>query len=735
MATTTSCKPLPHLPPELRLHIISLLPPNEVALSGRLACKDAAQHFSQPPQRTACPSQPLPGHAATAPWCVEGAQAALRELPFFRKLLLLSRAAGSGCEANVELAWQLLQPHVVPELLQTDHYWELLRGHRTTIARLSSSVEVFCFFSRYTINDVGSAAVAAGAVHLLPFLEQRCPGLLDLQGALITAAQHGNLAGLKGTWELLQQRLVGSLEPTHLDVEDRGSRWYRQEWNDSLHDFWVWLLGAAVRSSTPDALAKMEWVMDTGRLQEMGYQPRYHADDALMHVCGAAVSTGDMTRVRWLRERECPGWEYHAPNTILTHECTVPKTVMEHADLAFIQQMGVVQRMEEDREAEERGGDVDPDGYGPGYWPGPRLPLLPPADAEAWRTPVCAVAAAVSDRESVAKLQWLADRGATLQEADDADPINAAACKGNLEAVQFLIEHQRARNGPGQGEQLAAQVAHGLALAVRSGSIPLASWLRQQGAPLEETFFMTAARQGDVPIVRWLLEAGCPRGAGTLGQVAGVWPIGCTADGERLLEAVRLLATAGWPAGGEGEEVGGHPLVLAAYGGQPYSVWCALRELLPAGAREVPRGAATWAAHAGSQATLEALAGLGLLEGVGVEEAADMHANAAANGDRGTVECLLRLGVPLGEGALAAAVRRAAPLPPLRWLEGQGAAMTAVEAQGLLAGMNALAMDIGISGQARADLEAWLRGWLGGGGAAGGGEGGQVAGGNEGAGS
>ncbi len=117
-------------------------------------------------------------------------------------------------------------------------------------------------------------------------------------------------------------------------------------------------------------------------------------------------------------------------------------------------------------------------------------------------------------------------------------------------------------------------------------------------------------------MVRWLLITGCPRGGVTLGQVAGVWPIGCTADGERLLEAVRLLATAGWPAGGEGEEVGGHPLVLAAYGGQPYSVWCALRELLPAGAREVLRRAATGAVRAGCEATLEALAGMGVLRGL-----------------------------------------------------------------------------------------------------------------------
>ncbi len=111
--------------------------------------------------------------------------------------------------------------------------------------------------------------MAAGAVRLLPSLQQCCPGLLDLQGTLVTAAQRCDLAGLQATWELLKQRLVRSLEPTHLGAEDRSSRQYREEWSDNLCNFGLWLLGAAVRSSTPDTLAKMERVLETSRLERL----------------------------------------------------------------------------------------------------------------------------------------------------------------------------------------------------------------------------------------------------------------------------------------------------------------------------------------------------------------------------------------------------------------------------------------------------------------------------------
>ncbi len=106
------------LPAELRLHILSLLPPNELALGGRLSSKDAAQRFTEPTCRTADLRQPLPKYASSVGW--DSAQAVLRQLTFRQKLHVPATAAASGCGANVEIALQLLQPHVFPEVLGTD---------------------------------------------------------------------------------------------------------------------------------------------------------------------------------------------------------------------------------------------------------------------------------------------------------------------------------------------------------------------------------------------------------------------------------------------------------------------------------------------------------------------------------------------------------------------------------------------------------------------------------------
>ncbi len=117
------------LPHELHLHILSLLSSNDQVLSARLTCKEAAQRFGQPHHRIVCVRQPLSGYVPVCAWCLEGAEAALRQLAFHRKLLLLSRAAASGSATNVEFAWRLLQPHVFPELLHTNHYRDLLPGY------------------------------------------------------------------------------------------------------------------------------------------------------------------------------------------------------------------------------------------------------------------------------------------------------------------------------------------------------------------------------------------------------------------------------------------------------------------------------------------------------------------------------------------------------------------------------------------------------------------------------
>ncbi len=344
--------PGPCLPRDLILRILALLPPNDLALSGRLACKDAAQRFQGPQHCTAFLDQPLPCHvsamspslrtpttasAATArvsdnmSWYQTGAEDALRQLTFRRKLLLLSRAAASGCEANVEFAWHLLQQHVFPEVLQSNHSRILLQRGQSPGG---------------PAPDVGSIAVASGLAHLLPSLAQRCPGLLDPGATLEAAAKHCDLAGLQAAWEAVGQRL-------QRECERNG---HAAQPSERLQGIWNGVLTTAASTSTPDAVAKLEWVL--------GMSGGASDPDALAQAYGAAAASGDLARVWWLRERGV-GWG--TPGAL--------EAVVEHADLGSIQQL-----------EEAEGGH------------------LPPAHDESWSRESVVSAAASSHKGSACKL-------------------------------------------------------------------------------------------------------------------------------------------------------------------------------------------------------------------------------------------------------------------------------------------------------------------------------------------
>ncbi len=633
------------LPLELRLHILSFLPPNDLALGGRLSCKDAAQHFSQPPQRTVGLGQPLSAHAAAC-W-QEWGEVALRELTLRQKLLLLRTAASSGCETNFELAWQLLQPHVFPELLQTDHY---------------------CTLQPATTSGLGPAVVAGGLAHLLPSLAQRCPGLLDPETTLRAAVLHCDLAGLQVAWGLLGQRLTHSLEQEPSVWDSDG------EEHDRVHPLWRRMLGAAARSTTPDAVAKLDWALERG-----GEAARA----ALEHkaVCGAAASTGDMARVQWLRERGFP-WGTEAALDAL----------LEHAELAFIQQL------------EEEGG------------------YLPPAGDAAWRAEGLACAAAAALKDSAAKLRWLESKGVVLGEAE-ADAVEEAAGRGDLDALQLLKEQLVAGGvedwrGPDGG-------VDALDAAVRSGCTATASWLLQEGCTLQPAMFRTAFCQGDLATVRWLLEVGCDRSACSMQAAVQLWPNGEVADGERLVEALQLLAAVMPPPQGSDAELV-HVTALRAK--HPRVVVRAVQELVPLHAqrqqeqgqvqRQQRRAEVYWpgqavgtAVAAGCEATLEVLLGqVPDYHGFRSMWPSTWYAGAARTGDRGTLACLRRLGVPLDTMLLGVAVVMEATLPGLRWLVEQGAPVSSEAVQDALE--NAQLYPDRPVGR-RGELVAWLEGLLG----------------------
>ncbi len=286
---------------------------------------------------------------------------------------------------------------------------------------------------------------------------------------------------------------------------------------------------------------------------------------------------------------------------------------------------------------------------------------LPAANCIAWRCSSLVNTAAAASSDSEAKLQWLAGRGARLESASDA--MYLAAEHGNLAALQLLLQH---RGG-------AAPPDHALYHAAAAGSIATASWLQQAGCTLTGSVFWEAFCRGDLPMVRWLLEAESSRlQFETLAYAIRVWPRDSTADGERLVEAVRLLAAAGWPTGNaDGEEL----VTTAACEGHPWAVCHGLLQLRELHPIAVLRGAAAeHAAAAGCQATLKALVGMSVdaREAWGHRVYITWYKDAARNGDRGTLAWLLRQGLAWGGGVVSAAAIKGAPPAALRWLVEQG---------------------------------------------------------------
>lgn len=197
----------------------------------------------------------------------------------------------------------------------------------------------------------------------------------------------------------------------------------------------------------------------------------------------------------------------------------------------------------------------------------------------------------------VTKLLWLAGRGVPIGRPF---ALEAAAGAGNLEALQILYDHWRAYEGT------AAVVPEEAVLAtVRPGHVPTIAWLVQEGAAMDPCFFHEALRRGSVPAVRWLLEAGWPRPeALAVSDAVDTWPCHKATGRAGLVEATRLLAAAGVPVRRK------DPLYSAASRRLPWSMWCALQELMPEEARQdAVCGSAHLAARAGCEATLEALVG------------------------------------------------------------------------------------------------------------------------------
>ncbi len=574
-ATSEPGVPSPQLPPVLQLRILSLMPRNARVLNGRLVCRDAHRELKDE-DCTASLAEPLPDWAHA--WAQEAGREPLRHMSFQRKVLLLCTAAASGSEVNLEVAWDLLLPSIFAEVLQSKLILDL--------------------------PDPGQAAVRAGHAQVLPWLMRHCPALLRPVRVLAAAAKRCDLAGLQTTWEALQGETV-ILPPAITQG----------------------VLDAAAESATADAVAKMEWVLNTGpgkcRLQDSTVE--------------AAARSGDVGRLHWLHDRGC-ALSIGAVTNALSHaDLSVAQWLVDEAGCELPQAVG---RDEADQHGRR--------------W----RPLL---------------FAAVKGADGVAKLRWLEERGCVLTRDYRSlhDEAHAAIEAGHEETVLYLLS----RMGPGafQGSEGFECLCSLGDTAVRLGSIPVAEALRQVGCVYtswDSEGYRSAARRGDVRMFRWLARTAGVEHA-EMRKYVNLWPRGTAADLSGLCEVMQVLLEAGQypfpePCNWRRDYVKG--LLHTAAGTGNLAVF---REVLQPG-ELLDASVAGAAADGGCRALLEWLGGRpGGLDGL---RSGSPYVNAAKKGDRGTLITLRRLGVPWGwQDSVARAVQEQCGVPALSWLVQQGA--------------------------------------------------------------
>ncbi len=407
------------LPTELLLLVLERLPPGELALTGRLVCKDAARHFSQPEHKTA------PGTALD-----------VRLLTFDGMLRLLSSVAASGRKSNVQAAWRLLHQNFIVELQS---------GRRFNITT---------YRSRRWWDDMGSAAVKAGHPDLLSCLtDDKMP--VNPTWTLIEAARHCDLASFQSTWRLLTRRWSG---------------------NGYEGGVKVWALYYAARPQSPDNQAKITWLLNEA--SGAGAVPATGAERIRLMIGAAsgAAEFGNLPVLRWLKEahgldltaatpREQP-LHSSSPFRVLAtamwaEDLDVARWVVDEAgcalpgleDQAGLEEVwrwagerGMVAKI---RWLLERGVPLHPRGALAAAQKGH-------LDAVRHLHEHCGVAlsaelfAAAAGSGSVPLVSWLLDRGCPTS----PEAYNEAAAKGKLSLVVWMSEQRGCRRCPWRGLKL-----------------------------------------------------------------------------------------------------------------------------------------------------------------------------------------------------------------------------------------------------------------------------------------
>ncbi len=630
--------------PELRHRILKLLPPNEVALSGRLTCKDAAESLADPGHCTVRLREPLPDYADPQR-CIQYSQSSFCDLTFHGRLRATSVAAASGSEANMSVAWGLLKPCLFEELCPGANSVPPL--HYASASWFNSVGWVDA--PPLVQEDPGSAAVKAGHVHLLPWLLRNCVPL-DPQRTLNAAAEHCDLAGLQSVWDLLSAGPPGC-----------SGRPYYSMWAFKA-------IRAAARSQPPDsAAAKVKWLCEKNEDTEQSH----------LEAAVGAAEAGDVGLfLRWPLRRHLHmlalGDSGYAVLAAALQHFSEPEAVDWLLDeegfmLPGDEEAGGLLAVWKGAAAS---GNVDML-----RWLADKMVPLPPEQLQ-------------DDEE------W--DEDVQLQEDEHGqgrglgELLVAAAKSGQVGAVRYLHVEL--------GLPLTEQA---FCAAVGSGSVPLAAWLLQAGCPMGPAAYVRAAAGAHVGMVRWLAEeARCPFEQDTVSSVIHKWPEhpeggdkgaasgsggGSGGGSDDLLKVVKLLLDAGCPLGEQdvGLDADGpfgqqdDALTNAVWRGDlPLVRYLHEERGVAFGDRTLAR-----AADNGSEAMLGYLWAAGCVphgrsSGGSPAQVTEPYAVAGSNGDLGTLRCLKVLGVPWdATWAIERARRLDCTLPVLRWFVEQGAGL------------------------------------------------------------
>ncbi len=568
--------------------VVESLPTNDVVLIWRLVCKEFWRRFSQPHYRVARFGLPLPPVSSCGAWRPH-LQQYLKQLTFCSKFRILSAAASSGSEVNLEFAWDILRP-------------SLAHGK-----------------DRYPsgASDAGAAAVKSDHLHLLPWLLQHgCP--LDAHSTVNAAAEHSDLAGLQHVWELLG---CGPDPPGQHGAKRYGD------------------LTNAAAGSDRDAIAKLTWLMAMAERSK----EHFHGQWLLLQAASGAVSSGRLPVLQWLLELALQGgvptgelWsrvvDVEARGLPLAQalgkgHVAVADWLVDEAGYPLPQQeqdedLAHVMELENQQEAEQEllwkaaawGGSVDTL-----RWLILRgVPVCPDAlsmavrgghlEAVRFLHEVCGVGLEDCDlleaagSRSVPTAQWLLQAGCHM----DPEAYLAAAREGDVAMIRWLAldakcpwSQSTVADILGIWAYKAGNSTDGLKEAVRL--------LLEAGCPCSTSYVAIngAARTGRLPLLRYLHEE--------LGM--GFWPYTLTeAAGGGCEEVLEWLVGAGYGAG-EGRG-GSEAYVAAASHGDMATLRCLRRLGVPWDERVVmlaveycctPTSAVQWLVEQGAPVNREAV--------------------------------------------------------------------------------------------------------------------------------